>query len=73
MSGRDDEHKPTRRVIWARLLLLLPFIAMLWVASYNASSRAWPGYRSSTGINCYGLSLGAAIVAFVYLPGALRP
>jgi hypothetical protein len=31
MSDHDEEHRPVRRVLWARLLLILPFIALLWI------------------------------------------
>jgi hypothetical protein len=67
MSGRDDEHKPTRRVIWARLLLLLPFIAMLWVASYNAVEPSIAGVPFFYWYQLLWVLLGAAIVAFVYM------
>jgi hypothetical protein len=36
MSDHDDEHRPMRPVLWARLLLILPFVSMLWVSSYNS-------------------------------------
>ncbi len=35
MDLQKDEHRPLRAWRWGRLLLLLPFIAMLWVPSYN--------------------------------------
>ncbi len=35
MFDHDDEHRPVRRVLRARLLLVLPLIAMLYVSSYN--------------------------------------
>ena len=41
MSGRPDEHKPARPVPWARLLLLIPFIAILWVPFYNSVEPTW--------------------------------
>jgi hypothetical protein len=67
MSGRDDEHKPARRVIWARLLLLLPFIAMLWVASYNSVEPSVGGIPFFYWYQLLWVLLGAAIVAFVYI------
>jgi hypothetical protein len=35
MAMQQDDHRPLRRNHWGRLLLLLPFAAMLWVSSYN--------------------------------------
>jgi hypothetical protein len=67
MSGRDDEHKPARRVLWARLLLLLPFIAMLWVASYNSAEPSIGGIPFFYWYQLLWVLLGAAIVAFVYI------
>jgi hypothetical protein len=67
MSGRDDEHKPARRVIWARLLLLLPFIAMLWVASYNSVEPSLGGVPFFYWYQLLWVLVGAAIVAFVYI------
>ncbi len=32
---QQDDHRPLRRAHWGRLLLLLPFIATMWVSSYN--------------------------------------
>ena len=36
MSDHEEEHRPVRRVLWARLLLILPFVSMLWVSSYDS-------------------------------------
>ncbi|MBO0710109.1 MAG: DUF3311 domain-containing protein [Acetobacteraceae bacterium] len=35
MSGDNPDLRPLRRVHWARLLLLVPFVAVLWVPWYN--------------------------------------
>lgn len=35
MSGENSDLRPLRRVHWARLLLLVPFGAVLWVPWYN--------------------------------------
>jgi hypothetical protein len=59
--------KSGRRRNWARLLFLLPFIAMLWVPSYN---RLEPGLAGIPFFYWYQLMwilLGALIVAIVYL------
>ena len=45
MSDHNEEHRPVRRALWARLLLILPFISMLWVSSYSATALTrmrWP-------------------------------
>ena len=54
MSDHDDEHRPVRHVLWARLLLIMPFVAMLWVSSYNGKTDARRRSRSFTGINYCG-------------------
>ena len=30
-----EAHEPIPRASWTRLLLIMPFLAMLWVPSYN--------------------------------------
>lgn len=37
MSLRPDEHIPARPVTWARFLLFIPFIAVLWVPFYDSA------------------------------------
>ena len=66
MPARHDEHQPVRPVAWARLLLLIPFVAMLWVPFYNSVEPSCPASRSSTGTSFSGSSLGAVIVVIVY-------
>jgi hypothetical protein len=67
MSGHNNEHKPARRVIWARLLLLLPFISSLWVASYNSVEPSLAGVPFFYWYQLLWVLLSAVIVAFVYL------
>jgi hypothetical protein len=67
MSVQGNEHKPVRRVIWARLLLLLPFVAMLWVSSYNAVEPSIAGIPFFYWYQLLWVLLSAVIVAFVYL------
>jgi hypothetical protein len=62
MADRPDEHLPARPVVWARLLLLIPFIAMLWVSSYNSVEPSWGGVPF---FYWYQL-LGAVIIGVVY-------
>ncbi len=67
MSGQSDEHKPARRVIWARLLLLLPFICVLWVSSYNSLEPMLGGVPFFYWYQLLWVLLSAAIIAFVYV------
>jgi len=67
MSGQDDEHRPVRRVIWARLLLLLPFLGMLWVSSYNSVEPTVAGVPFFYWYQLLWVLLSAAIVAVVYV------
>ena len=67
MSGNSEEHKPVRVVVWARLLLLVPFIAVLWVSSYNSSDPMIAGIPFFYWYQLLWVLLGAAIAALVYL------
>jgi hypothetical protein len=66
MSDHDNEHRPVRRVLWARLLLLLPFIAMLWVSSYNSVEPMVAGIPFFYWYQLLWVLIGAALIAFVY-------
>jgi Protein of unknown function (DUF3311) len=66
MSARPDEHLPARPVAWARLLLLIPFIAVLWVPLYNRMEPAWIGIPFFYWYQLLWVILGAAIIAIVY-------
>ncbi len=67
MSDIDEEHRPARRVIWARLLLLLPFIGILWVSFYNRLEPVLGGVPFFYWYQLLWVLLSAAIVAVVYL------
>lgn len=66
MSDHDDEHRPVRRVLWARLLLLLPFISMLWVSSYNSVEPMVAGIPFFYWYQLLWVLIGAGLIAFVY-------
>jgi hypothetical protein len=66
MSDHDDEHRPVRRVLWARLLLILPFIAMLWVSSYNSIEPMAFGIPFFYWYQLLWVLIGAVMIAFVY-------
>jgi hypothetical protein len=66
MSARSDEHLPARPVAWARALLLIPFIAALWVPFYNSVEPAWAGIPFFYWYQLLWIILSAAIIGFVY-------
>jgi len=66
MSLRPDEHLPARPVAWARLLLLIPFIAVLWVPFYNSAEPSAWGVPFFYWYQLLWILLGAVIIAFVY-------
>jgi hypothetical protein len=66
MSGKQDEHLPARPVVWARLLLLIPFAASLWVPFYNSVEPSVAGIPFFYWYQLLWIIIGAAIIAFVY-------
>jgi len=66
MSENPDEHAPARPVVWARLLLLIPFVAMLWVSSYNSMEPAWSGVPFFYWYQLLWVIVGAVFTALVY-------
>jgi cell division protein FtsW (lipid II flippase) len=66
MPDRDEEHRPVRRVLWARLLLILPFVSMLWVASYNRAEPMIAGIPFFYWYQLLWILIGAALIAIVY-------
>jgi hypothetical protein len=67
MSGDTNEHRPVRVVIWARLLLILPFIAMLWVSSYDRVEPMIAGIPFFYWYQLGWVIFGAVIIGFIYL------
>ena len=51
---------------WARLLLLIPFIAVLWVPFYNSVQPTLGGFPFFYWYQLLWIILGAVIIAFVY-------
>jgi hypothetical protein len=66
MPEQDDEHRPVRRVLWARLLLAVPFVAMLWVSSYNSAEPMVAGIPFFYWYQLLWILIGAALIAVVY-------
>jgi len=67
LNNDDDEHKPVKTVLWARLLLLLPFLSMLWVASYDRVSPEIAGIPFFYWYQLLWILIAAVLIAFVYL------
>jgi hypothetical protein len=66
MSASQKEHLPARPVVWARLLLLIPFVAVLWVPFYNSVEPTLGGFPFFYWYQLLWIILGAVIIAIVY-------
>jgi polyferredoxin len=66
MPDQNDEHKPVRTVLWARLLLIIPFVAMLWVSSYNYAEPMIAGIPFFYWYQLLWILIAAALIAVVY-------
>jgi hypothetical protein len=67
MPDRHDDHQPVRPVLWARLLLLLPFISMLWVSSYDTVEPSIAGVPFFYWYQLLWILISAFLIGFVYL------
>lgn len=52
---------------WWYLLLLIPFVAMFWVSSYDKLEPSWAGVPFFYWYQLLWILIGAALTAFVYL------
>jgi hypothetical protein len=66
VPDENDEHKPVRTVLWARLLLVLPFIAMLWVSSYDSVEPMVAGIPFFYWYQLAWILISAVLIAIVY-------
>ena len=66
MSDNPDDHKPMRPVLWARCLLILPFVAMLWVSSYNFAEPMIGGVPFFYWYQLAWVAISAVLIGFVY-------
>jgi Protein of unknown function (DUF3311) len=66
MSLRPDEHAPARPMAWARLLLIVPFIAVLWVPFYNSAEPMLYGVPFFYWYQLLWILLSAVIIGIVY-------
>ena len=57
---------PLARSHGRRLLLLIPFVAVLWVPFYNSVQPAWFGIPFFYWYQLLWVILGAVIIAIVY-------
>jgi hypothetical protein len=62
-SGRKPEH---RAHYWARLLLLLPFIAVMWVPFYNSVDPMLYGVPFFYWYQLLWIIIGALLILIVY-------
>jgi hypothetical protein len=67
MSDHDREHHPVKTVPWARALLLLPFLGVLWVPFYNSAEPMVAGIPFFYWYQLLWIPVSALIIAFVYL------
>lgn len=66
MSQPPTSEPAPRRVLWARLLLLIPFVAMLWVASYDSVGPSIAGIPFFYWYQLAWVLISAAIIGVVY-------
>jgi hypothetical protein len=66
MPLRPDEHAPARPRAWARLLLIIPFITMLWVPFYNSAEPRLGGIPYFYWYQFAWIGVGALVNAIVY-------
>jgi hypothetical protein len=65
-TERAPHVPPPRHARWVRLLLLPPFIAMLWVPSYNATEPGWEGIPFFYWYQLLWIPLSAVLIGIVY-------
>ena len=64
MTDRDSSARGCRHWLW---LLLIPFVAMLWVPFYNTIEPQWLGFPFFYWYQLLWVLISAVITAFVYL------
>ncbi len=62
-AGRMPEHRPHH---WARLLLLIPFVAVLWVPFYNSVDPMLYGVPFFYWYQLLWIILSALLIVIVY-------
>lgn len=66
MADDNDDHKPVKPVLWARCLFALPFVAMLWVSSYNSAEPMIAGIPFFYWYQLLWVLIAAALIGIVY-------
>ena len=66
MAMRRTNGEEGKRSGWVRILLLIPFVAMLWVPSYNSVEPTWAGIPFFYWYQLLWILLCAAVVGIVY-------
>jgi hypothetical protein len=62
----EDQNGSSRRNSWAYWLLVIPFIATLWVPFYNWVDPMWQGIPYFYWYQFLWILIGAGITALVY-------
>ena len=62
----DGKEKPRLLRYWPRLLFLIPFVAMLWVSSYNRTAPELGGIPFFSWYQLAWILAGAGLVLIVY-------
>ncbi|HJU18167.1 MAG TPA: DUF3311 domain-containing protein [Stellaceae bacterium] len=63
MDEKEQGGRPSR--LWY-LLLLVPFVAMMWVGSYNRAEPGWGGVPFFYWYQMLWILIGAALTVIVY-------
>jgi len=63
----EPQTSAPHRATWARLLLLVPFVAMLWVPSYDSVDPAVAGVPFFYWYQLAWVVISALIIGFVYV------
>ena len=66
MSGVEPQEPQTRRSAWARLLLLIPFVAVLWMPFYNRAQPEVFGFPFFYFYQLVWILLSSAVIGIVY-------
>jgi hypothetical protein len=73
MSDKPDDRKPRRRFRPIHLLLVIPYVAMLWVPSYNRITPELAGIPFFYWYQMAWIILGVAVLLPVYLYDERNP
>jgi cell division protein FtsW (lipid II flippase) len=63
MQGNGSGRAPSRWWYW---LLLVPYVAMIWVSSYNKAEPEWAGIPFFYWYQLLWIWIGSGVIAIVY-------